>query len=73
VVDGITIPEVKPDWKFRNLLEKKSTEQLFQMLKNLDSRRAIDIDKHNRRRLIRAIEIVVKTKKRFLFLKKKKI
>jgi len=72
VVDGITIPEVKPDWKFRNLLEKKSTEQLFGILKDLDSKRAINIDKHNRRRLIRAIEIVVKTKKKIPLLKKEK-
>jgi len=63
IVDGIIIPEVKPDWKFRNLLEKKPTEQLFQMLQYLDSKRAKNIDEHNRRRLVRAIEIIVKTKK----------
>ncbi|MEA3452993.1 MAG: tRNA (adenosine(37)-N6)-dimethylallyltransferase MiaA [Patescibacteria group bacterium] len=72
VVDGIIIPKVKPDWKFRNLLEKKSTDQLVQMLKYLDSKRAKNIDKHNRRRLIRAIEIVVKTKKSVPVLKKDK-
>jgi len=72
IVDGIIIPEVKPDWKFRNLLEKKPTEQLFQMLQYLDSKRATNIDKYNRRRLIRAIEIVVKTKKSIPLLKKQK-
>jgi len=72
VVDGIIIPKVKPDWKFRNLLEKKPTEQLFQMLQYLDSKRAENIDKYNRRRLIRAIEIVVKTKKSIPVLKKQK-
>ncbi len=71
VIDGIIIPEVKPDWKFRNLLEKKSSEQLFQMLKYLDSRRAENIDKHNKRRLVRAIEIIVKTKKHIPILQKK--
>lgn len=63
VVDGIVIPKVKPDWKFRKKLEKKSNEELFKMLKGLDPKRAKEIDKNNPRRLIRAIEIVKKTKK----------
>ena len=63
VVDGISIPEVKPDWKLRKKLEKKSNEELFKILKKLDSNRAKNIDKNNPRRLIRAIEIVKKTKK----------
>jgi len=64
VVDGIAIPEVKPDWALRKKLEKKTCEQLYQQLKKLDPRRAKTIDRKNKRRLIRAIEIVLKTKKR---------
>ncbi len=52
-----TIPEVAPDEKLRARLAKKSVEQLFSQLKKLDSRRAKDIDKQNKVRLIRAIEI----------------
>ena len=63
VIDGITIPEVKPDWKLRKKLEKKSTAELYQMLQKLDPIRSKNIDKNNPRRLIRAIEIVMKTKK----------
>ncbi len=63
VIDGITIPEVKPDWKLRKKLEKKSSKELFLILKKLDPKRAKLIDKNNPRRLIRAIEIVLKTKK----------
>ena len=63
IVDGIVIPEVKPDWKLRKKLEKLTTEQLFKKLEKLDPKRAKSIDKHNPRRLIRAIEIVLKTKK----------
>lgn len=63
VIDGITIPEIKPDWKLRKKLEKKSPAELFKILKKLDPRRAKAIDKFNPRRLIRAIEIVLKTKK----------
>ena len=29
IVDGIVIPEVKPDWKLRKKLEKLTTDQLF--------------------------------------------
>lgn len=63
VTDGIVLPEVKPDWKLRKKLEEKTTEKLFSRLKKLDPSRAKTIDKNNRRRLIRALEIVIKTKK----------
>jgi len=71
VVDGIVIPEVKPDWKLRKKLEKKSIQELFKMLKKLDARRAKTIESKNKRRLIRALEIVIKTKKPVPLLKKK--
>lgn len=70
VIDGIIIPEVKPDWELRKKLEKKSAEELYKLLKKLDSGRAKIIDKKNPRRLIRAIEIVMKTKKPIPLLKK---
>lgn len=57
IVDNIVLPEVKPDWKLRKELEKKTTEEMFAMLKKLDSKRAKKIDAKNPRRLIRAIEI----------------
>jgi len=70
IVDNIVIPKVKPDWKLRKILEKQTCEQLFKKLKTLDPIRVKDIDKHNKRRLIRAIEIVLKTKKPIPELKK---
>jgi len=63
VVDGIVVPEVKPDWKLREKLEKLTTDQMFEKLEKLDPERAKVIDKHNPRRLVRALEIVLKTKK----------
>jgi tRNA dimethylallyltransferase len=62
LVDGIIIPEVSPDWNLRKILEKKTTETLYQKLLKLDSTRAKKIDKNNKRRLIRALEIIEKTK-----------
>ena len=57
VISGIVIPEVPPNEKLRNQLEKKSAEQLFNILAKLDPRRASEIDAQNPRRLVRAIEI----------------
>ena len=62
IVDNISIPEIKPDWKLRQKLEKKPVSELYKMLKKLDPKRAAAIDKNNPRRLIRALEIVLKTK-----------
>ncbi|MBU6430934.1 MAG: tRNA (adenosine(37)-N6)-dimethylallyltransferase MiaA [Patescibacteria group bacterium] len=57
VVDNVVLPEVKPNWKLRKELEKKTTEEIFAILKKLDPDRAKNIDAKNPRRLIRAIEI----------------
>ncbi len=60
VVDNISYPEVKPNEKLRKQLEKKSAGELFKILKKIDPRRAHEIDRHNKVRLIRAIEIAKK-------------
>ncbi len=71
VIDGIVIPEVKPDWRLRSKLNQLSIKELFKRLKKLDPSRAKTIDKKNKRRLIRALEIVIKTRKPVPSLKKK--
>lgn len=71
VINGIVIPQVKPDWRLRSNLDQLETEELFKKLKRLDPRRAKTIEKANRRRLIRALEIVIKTKKPVPLFKKK--
>ena len=57
LVDSPVFPDVPPNKKLREQLEKKSTEKLGALLKKLDSRRYKTIDSNNRPRLIRAIEI----------------
>jgi tRNA dimethylallyltransferase len=57
VVNGTVLPEVPPNNKLRKSLSKKSAEELFKMLSKLDNARAKTIDKHNKVRMIRAIEI----------------
>ncbi len=73
IIDNISIPRVKPDWKLRKELQKKTKEELYNQLKNLDPRRAETIDKNNKRRLIRALEIVLKTEKPVPLPKKQKL
>jgi len=57
IVENPEYPDIPPDWKLRERLEKKTAEQLFAILKKLDPERAGSIDAKNPRRLIRAIEI----------------
>lgn len=54
----MSVPEAPPNQKLRSKLEKLSTERLFKKLQKLDPKRARTIEPHNKRRLIRALEIV---------------
>lgn len=65
IVDNIEFPRVAPQKKLRKRLEKKSTQTLFQIYQKLDQRGAKFIDKDNKRRLIRAIEVSHATGKSF--------
>lgn len=58
LLDRVSTPEVSPDPKLREELDTLPTETLFATLERLDARRAQTIDPHNRRRLIRALEII---------------
>jgi tRNA dimethylallyltransferase len=57
ITSGIIFPEVPPNIKLRKNLEKKPPTELFDILKKLDKKRAINIDFKNKVRVIRAIEI----------------
>lgn len=63
VIDNWTIPNVKPNLVLRKKLEKLSAKQLFAKLIKLDPHRAANIDQYNKRRLVRALEIINATKK----------
>lgn len=71
IVDNLKIPKTRPDKKLRNKLEKLDKKKLIQELKKLDpgSLKILDLD--NRRRLIRALEICLITKKLFSEQRKK--
>jgi tRNA dimethylallyltransferase len=62
VVDNITLPDAPPNPRLRKQLEKiaikkNGSARLFTLLEKLDRQRALTIDRHNTRRVIRAIEI----------------
>ncbi len=58
-----TIPMVPPNPVLRKRLDRQSADQLFDMLRKKDPTRAAAIDRHNPRRLIRALEIIEATGK----------
>ncbi|MDQ5962704.1 MAG: tRNA dimethylallyltransferase [Patescibacteria group bacterium] len=53
-----SFPKVLANENLRKELEQKSTDELFAMLEKKDPTRAQSIDKHNKVRLIRALEIL---------------
>ena len=57
IICDTVFPNVKPNKLLRTALQKKSIETLSSTLEKLDPRRYALIDKHNKVRLIRAIEI----------------
>lgn len=63
LVNDIALPEVPPNKKLRTELEKLSAEQLFKVLTKKDPTRSKNIDEYNKRRLIRALEIIKATGK----------
>jgi len=65
LVDNLTIPRVAPDFKFRNKLEKQDIEKLWAKLIKLDPKSANFVQKQNKRRIIRALEVCQKTGKTF--------
>ena len=60
----MSYPNVPPNNKLREQLERRTTKQLFAQLQRLDPRRAANIEPDHKRRLIRAIEVArgLKTK-----------
>ncbi len=61
LVFGHELPEVKPMTELRAELEQKSWQELFAQLEKLDPERAKHVDRHNKRRLTRALEVILTT------------
>lgn len=61
IVDNLSFTEVEPDKKLRAELQDLSDQELVERLQKADSEAAKTIDTANRRRLLRAVEIVETT------------
>lgn len=65
VIDRLAIPDVPPDETLRRSLDEQTEDDLFARYAALDPEGAEVIDRYNKRRLIRAIEVCEKTGKPF--------
>lgn len=65
VIDNLDIPKIKPNESLRKKLEQKSEKELFEMIENIDSETAEFIDKKNKRRLMRALEVFLVSGRKF--------
>ena len=65
VIKNLNIPLVPAQKNLRRDLEKQSTEELFNQLQKCDPKGALHIDRHNKRRLIRALEVTLASNSAF--------
>lgn len=61
LVDNMEIPRVAPNKKLRTSLEEKSNSELLTLLEQMDPAIIEKIDKKNKRRIIRALEVCIFT------------
>ncbi len=71
VVENIDFPRIPANKKLRKKLEKKTEKELFSLYRKLDPEGSKFIEKENKRRLIRAIEVCKATGKSFWQQRKK--
>lgn len=71
LVDGYSIPQIAPDEMFRTELEKLSPQELYKELLGKDPDASKFIEPHNSRRIIRALEVMHATGKKFSELRRK--
>jgi len=71
LVENLHIPRIPPNKKLRTSLEEKNNEELMQLLESMDPVAAKRIDRHNKRRIVRALEVCILTGEPFSKQKKK--
>ena len=59
IVENLEIPAIPVQEDLRAQLEKKTAEELFLQLQRLDPQAASRIDRYNKRRLARALEVII--------------
>ncbi len=61
VIDNLKIPRVPPHARLREELGRKTAPQLYALLKSVDPAGAARTGQHNKRRIIRALEVLTLT------------
>jgi tRNA dimethylallyltransferase len=64
IVDNLLIPKIPPNEKMRREFEKKTADQLFALLNSIDPA-AAKVTGKNRRRIVRALEVVIASGDKF--------
>lgn len=70
LLDGYDLPDIEPNPEYRKQLEQQSVELLYQQLERVDPASCDFIEPHNTRRIIRALEVIQATGKKFSELRK---
>ncbi len=63
LLKNFTLPQIAPNRELRDKLYKLDIEELYQILKEKDLKAAENIDKNDRKKIVRAIEIINTTGK----------
>jgi len=64
LLKGFELPQIKPDKKLRDELNEYTPEELYQILKEKDLEGSQTIEQNDKKKLIRAIEIITLTGKK---------
>lgn len=72
LVDGYRLPDIAPNKKLRSELEQLPAKQLYARLTTQDPDATAFIEEHNARRIIRALEVMDATGKKFSELRARK-
>ena len=63
LLKNFTLPQIEPNRELRNKLYKLDISEIYQILAEKDANAAQIIDKNDRKKIIRAIEIINTTEK----------
>ncbi len=71
MIDHLDFPNVPPQPKLREAYEEKSLEELVHLLLHIDPQAGVEVDLRNKRRVVRALEMMTFTGKKMADLRKK--
>ena len=58
LLENYALPKVEPDYEFRNIAKLEETPELYEKLKKFDPVSAAKIDSNDKKKIIRALEVI---------------